>query len=367
MSNRKQIIEQINGVGQSVWIDSISRDMITSGELKSLVDEGVTGITSNPSIFDKAISGSTTYDEDIVRIARRGAGAVVVLTELMMDDISNAADELRGVYDATQGNDGYVSIEVNPEFAHDEARTVKEGLYLWERIAKPNLMIKVPGTEQGLLAVRELIERGVNVNVTLLFSVAVYERVIRAYIEGLKTRVEKGLAVDKIASVASFFVSRVDTAVDTLLAEGHELRGKAAIANARLAYQSCQRLFCSEEFDELRTKYKARVQRPLWASTSAKNPAYGATCYVDSLIGPNTVNTMPLQTFEALTEVQQVRDELSNTGDSAQAVIQELKKNSIDLEDVTDELLKQGIKAFADAYQSTIRSVESKIPPVPAV
>lgn len=352
-------------VGQSIWLDSISRDMLRSGELKRLVDLGVTGVTSNPTIFEKAITESDIYDEALTRYAADGASVETVFERLAVDDIRDAADVLRPAYDASSGKDGFVSIEVSPRLADKTDETVTEARRLWAAIDRPNLMIKVPGTPEGVPAIRTLISEGINVNVTLLFSIDAYRAAATAYIQGVRDFMSAGKGSPmRIASVASFFISRVDTAVDGQLGEGHELLGKAAIANARVAYGEFKELFDitlgSGNFHPLATT-GAQVQRPLWASTSVKNPAFSDTMYVDELMGPQTVNTLPAATLDALVDHGSVENRLDNGIADGKAQMEAIAAAGVSIDQVANDLLAAGVKAFADSYDSLLNHVGAKL------
>ena len=352
-------------LGQSIWLDSISRDMLRSGELKRLVEAGVSGVTSNPTIFEKAVSDSEIYDEALVEYARDGASAETVFERLAIDDIRDAADVLRSTYDEAAGKDGFVSIEVSPRLAYDTNGTVEEARRLWTAIDRPNVMIKVPGTPEGVPAIKQLISEGINVNVTLLFSINAYRAAANAYIDGVREFMRSGKgSPNRIASVASFFVSRVDTSVDKELGESHDLAGKAGIANARVAYGEFQQLFDitlgSGNFHPLATT-GAQVQRPLWASTSVKNPEYPDTMYVDELMGPQTVNTVPGVTLDALIAQGTVEDRLTNEVDSAKAVMDGIGEAGVSIDAVTDDLLAAGVKAFSDSYDSLLAKISEKL------
>ncbi|WP_049822929.1 transaldolase [Thermobaculum terrenum] len=363
-----ELIEQ----GQSPWIDYITRDIIKSGELQSLIDKGIRGLTSNPTIFEKAISSSKEYDEAFRELVQNGASQSEIYEGLIVEDIRMAADVLRPVYDETGGLDGYVSIEVNPKLAYDTEGTIAEARKFFQTIDRPNIFIKVPATDQGIPAIRQLISEGINVNITLIFSIDYYERVMDAYLEGLEQRVSEGKPIDKIASVASFFVSRVDTEVDKRLqklieseqdsqekSELESLLGKAAIANARIAYQHFLKKFQGERWESLKAK-GARVQRPLWASTSTKNPAYRDVMYVEELIGPDTVNTMPPQTIEAFLDHGKVARTIDKDLDQAYAVIEKLESLGISMKEVTDKLQADGVKLFADSFDSLDKVINEK-------
>ncbi len=352
-------------LGQSIWLDSISRDMLRSGELKRLVESGVSGVTSNPTIFEKAISESDIYDGALVEYARNGATPERIFEQLAVDDIRDAADVLRSAYDDSSGKDGFVSIEVSPRLAYDTEGTVEEARRLWSTIDRPNVMIKVPGTPEGVPAIKQLISEGINVNVTLLFSIDAYRAAANAYIDGVREYMSSGKgSPNRIASVASFFVSRVDTSVDKGLGEGHELTGKAGIANARVAYGEFQELFDitlgSGNFHPLATT-GAQVQRPLWASTSVKNPEYPDTMYVDELMGPQTVNTVPAATLDALLERGTVEDRLSSEVDGAKSLMSQIDEAGVSMKKVTDDLLKAGVTAFSDSYDSLLAQISEKL------
>src|ERR671926_1725179 len=290
----------LTAAGTSVWLDQISRQLISGGELKRLVDEeSLRGVTSNPAIFEKAILGADDYDDQLEQLAREGKSTREIFQGMAIKDVQDACDVLRPVYDQTGGDDGFVSLEVDPDIAFDTERTMEQAREYWQRVDRPNLMIKIPGTDEGVPAIEEMIYEGLNINVTLLFSVAAYERVAEAFIRGLERRHEEGKSVD-MQSVASFFVSRVDTEVDKRLeGSGHdELLGRAGLANARMAYRRYKEIFHGERFAALR-EAGASVQRPLWASTGVKNPKYPDTMYVDGLVAPETVNTMPMATLLA--------------------------------------------------------------------
>jgi len=363
-------VQQAQALGQSIWFDSISRDLIESGELQRLVDLGITGVTSNPTIFEKAVSEGASYDEALTRHLDTRADAAAAFEGLAIEDIRQAADILRPAYEHTDGADGFVSIEVSPLLARDAAGTVDEARRLFQAIDRPNAMIKVPGTAEAMPAVYSLIASGVNVNVTLLFALSAYGQAARAYIEGLQDYIRGGgQRPGRVASVASFFVSRVDTAVDRLLdeaarsglgAEAAALKGKTAVANAKLAYEEFQRIFTSEPFASL-SRAGARVQRPLWASTSAKNPAYSPTLYVDTLVGPDTVNTVPPATLTIFLEHEDVGETITRGVDRARAQAEAIRSLGIDLDSVTDRLLEEGLEAFTDSYQNVVERVGAKL------
>ncbi len=359
--------------GQSFWLDNISRDLISSGRLSRLIDEdGLKGMTSNPAIFEKSITGSTDYDDDIGLLAAQGRNAVEIYEALAVADIRQAADRLSAVYDATEGADGYVSLEVSPELADDTAGTVAEARRLWEEVDRRNVMIKVPATRAGIPAVRRLIGEGLNINVTLLFSRAVYETVAEAYIGGLEDRLAAGGGISGTASVASFFISRIDTLVDALLAEREEqaddpevramirgLIGKTAIANAKTTYQLYKAMYATPRWNTLAEK-GARPQRLLWASTSTKNPDYRDVLYVEELIGKDTINTLPDETLSAFRDHGRLSDTLEANIDEAGSVLANVEKAGISMDRVTDQLVDEGVRKFLDPFAKLMEAIEQK-------
>jgi len=352
--------------GQSVWIDYLSRDLINTDELKKLMDEdGVNGVTSNPSIFQKAIEGSDSYDGQLKELVAGGLrDEKELFLKVATKDVGDAADMLLPVYEETGGRDGFVSIEVSPDLAYDTEKTISEARRLFETVGRKNILIKVPATIPGLAAIERLIADGVNVNVTLLFSVERYRAVAEAYMKGLEKRAGQGKPLGGIASVASFFVSRVDTLVDKLLderakGEAKRLRGKAAVANARLAYREFERLVSGKRWKSLEQK-GAKVQRLLWGSTSTKDPAYSDIKYVTELIGPDTVNTMPEDTMMAFRDHGKARPVIGEGLDEAEALFGELDGLGIDMEVVTDRLEKEGVKKFSDSFFDVLEKVAGK-------
>ena len=360
-------IQRLREQGQSIWYDNISRRMLDSGELQRLIDLGIVGVTSNPTIFMKAITGSQDYDALFSRLLAEGRDTMAVYEGLVLPDIADAADTLRPVYDQTNGLDGYVSLEVNPKLAYDAAGTIAEARRLFSRLKRPNVLIKVPATEEGLPAIETLIGEGVNVNVTLIFGIEVYEKVMRAYLDGLKRLDAAAGELSRVASVASFFVSRVDTLIDKLLEEksaGGEdvahLPGKAAVANAKLAYARFEEFFTgSDEFAALAAR-GARVQRPLWASTSTKNPDYPDTKYVDDLVGPQTVNTLPPDTIDATLDHGATQNVIRDHLDDERHVIDQLAERGIDIKAVTDKLRVDGVAAFAKSFDEILENLTEK-------
>jgi transaldolase/glucose-6-phosphate isomerase len=366
-------VASLRQYGQSVWLDFIRRTLIAGGELKRLVDEdGLGGVTSNPAIFEKAIEGSDDYKSAIEEISKdAGIAAKEVYETLAVKDIQDAADVLRPVYDRTKGHDGYVSLEVAPDLANDTAGTLDEARRLWKQVSRPNVMIKVPATPEGVPAIRTLLTEGINVNVTLLFSKDAYEGVAHAFVDAIEARVNKGQPVDKVASVASFFVSRIDSAVDALLEEkmktatGQDkarmlrLLGKVAIANAKVAYQSYKRIFSGPRWEAL-AKKDAQTQRVLWASTGTKNPSYRDVVYVEELIGADTVNTVPPETLNAFRDHGRLRPSLEEDVTGAMDVLDDLEKSGISLKKVTDDLLADGLKKFVDPFTKLLKAVDRR-------
>ncbi|MBX7233345.1 MAG: transaldolase [Caldilineales bacterium] len=351
-----------NHYGQSIWLDYISRDLLTSGQLARLIDQGLRGLTSNPTIFDQAISGSTSYDQDLTRRRQTAATAFAAYDAISQADVGAAADALRPLYEASGGADGLASIEVNPDLADDAASTVAEAQRLWASLGRPNIMVKVPATPAGVVAIRDLIGEGININATLMFSLAHYDAVAFAYIEGLEDFVGRGGDPARVASVASFFVSRIDGVVDKQLAAAGntDLLGKIAIANAKLAYRRFGEVFSGPRWQALAAR-GARYQRPLWASTSTKNPAYPDLLYVDNLIGPHTVNTLPLATVEATFDHGQLGRTVDAGVDEAQAQIDALAALGIDFASVTAALQTAGVKSFAQSFHHLLDTIAGRM------
>ncbi|MBE0410947.1 MAG: transaldolase [Anaerolineales bacterium] len=354
-------IKKVQSLGQSIWYDNIRRSMLASGELQRLVDNGIMGVTSNPTIFEKAIAGSQDYDDALRELIKQGLSPEEIFEILAIDDIRSAADILQPVYQQTGGKDGFVSLEVSPTLAHDLHRTIEEAVRLFTTLERPNVMIKVPATEEGIQAFETLTAGGVNINVTLIFSISQYQEVARAYISGLNKRFKSRQPIDNIASVASFFVSRIDTAVDSQIENiGNEtLLGKIAIANAKVAYARFGEIFNGEGWQRL-AESGAKAQRPLWASTGTKNPAYSDTLYVDTLIGKNTVNTVPPATLQAFEDHGQVEPTLNTGLEEAESNLEQLKALGIDLDSITQKLLDDGVGSFAKSYTDLILSIEDK-------
>lgn len=365
-------LKEIANFGQSVWYDSISRSLIQGGELQRLIDEdGVVGQTSNPNFFKEAIVGKADYDAQMRELARQGKSGDDIYEALTTTDVRGACDLFATIYQRTDGHDGYVSIEVSPTLAHDTRRTIDEAKRLWETVGRPNVMIKIPAAPEGIEAIKQTLIAGINVNVTLVFSIASYRDVMNAYIEAVEERIRRGQPVDRLASVGSFFVSRVDVAVDKMLdekikgASGAEkeklqsLLGKAAIANAKDAYHVFRETFSGPRWEALAAK-GAKVQRPLWASTGAKNPAYRDILYAEEVIGPDTVDTMGPPTIEAFRDHGRVRNSVEEDYAGAQRVLQELADVGIDMAKVTQDLQDAGIKQFADSFEAIMKDVRTK-------
>jgi transaldolase len=374
----KALLELIK-CGQSYWLDNLSRDKIQSGELKKRVkDQGLRGITSNPAIFHEAIAKSKIYDDDIKKLAEEGKSTEEIYWTLVIKDIQDACDQLRPVFDDSEGLDGFVSLEVSPHLAHNTEKTMESARDLFSRVDRPNVLIKIPGTKAGLPAIEQMLYEGLNINITLLFSVERYEEVAEAYIKALTRRLEEGKPIDKIASVASFFLSRIDVLTDHLLEHritgkdddqdklAKELLGKTAIANAKMAYRSFQKIFQGSRWEALAEK-GARVQRPLWASTSTKNPDYSDVMYVEPLIGKDTVNTMPDKTIDAFADHGVAKpDTILEDIEESKKMLESLSKVDIDLKHVTDRLVDEGVEKFITPFDDLIEALEKKIEKVNA-
>lgn len=379
-----EVLENVKGTnplkallsyGQSMWLDYIRRDLITSGKLKTMInDDGLRGMTSNPSIFEKAIADSHLYDDMLKSLGSRAdLNATSRYEQIAIRDIQDAADILRPVYQSSEFRDGYVSFEVSPLLALETQKTIDEGRRLWKAVNRENVMIKVPGTAEGLPAIRQLIGDGININVTLLFAQEVYEKVAEAYIAGLEDLAKRGGNLKKMAGVASFFISRIDTLADSMIEDKlktakdaqtqtllKSLLGKVAIANGKLTYQRYQRIFSGPRWDALASK-GAQTQRVLWASTSTKNPAYRDVMYVEELIGPDTVDTMPPATVDAFRDHGRLRNSLAEDVAGAQKVMDDLAKAGISIKEVTTRLTTDGVKLFADAFHQLLAVVEKSV------
>jgi len=364
---------QLKAQGQSVWYDTVDREQLDNGLFKRLVDEdGIVGVTSNPTIFQKSISHGVAYDEQITQLIREGKSTSEIYESLAIRDIRTVADMLLPIYERANRQDGFVSLEVSPDLAHDTEATLSEARRFWKMVDRPNLMIKIPATPEGLPAVRQTLTEGMNINITLIFSIDDYRKVADAFISALEDRNAEGKEISHIASVASFFVSRVDTLVDQLLEDKikvssdsaeqqklKSLKGKAAIANARLVYQDFKHIFQAPRFETLKQS-GAHVQRPLWASTSTKNPAYRDVLYAEELIGPDTVDTMPLETIENFLDHGKVRRSVEDNIQQAKDELEELEKVGIHYDQVTKQLQDEGVQKFADSFHELFKGIESK-------
>jgi transaldolase len=354
-------LAQLRAAGVSIWLDTLSRELLDSGRFARHVREhGVTGATTNPTIVERALEDSSAYDPQLRRLARRGTSAKTAFFEVALEDVRRAAELLLPAHEDSKGHDGFVSFEVTPDLAHDAAGTIDQALALWRRLALPNVMIKVPATRPGLTAIERLTSFGVNVNVTLLFSLERYEQVIDAYLRGLERRLEAGRSLDGISSVASFFVSRIDAKADALLPAASPLRGRIAVANAQRAYGRRRELFGGERWARLRAA-GAREQRPLWASTGTKDPALSDVHYVERLIAPETIDTMPERTLLAFADHGEVRDPIDPASDQARRVLAEGVDAGIDLDRITAELEQEGIEAFRRSYERLLERLRSEL------
>jgi transaldolase len=367
-------VKELDKFGQAIWLDYLRRNLVTSGELKRMIDDdGLKGMTSNPSIFEKAIVGGAEYAADLEELQDEGdLDAMAIYERLAIKDIQSAADVLRTVYDRTDGRDGYVSMEVSPYLARETQNTLNEARRLWKTIGRPNIMIKIPGTVEGLPAIQQALSEGININITLLFAQQRYEEVAEAFIAGLEDFAAQGGDLHRMASVASFFVSRIDTLIDSIVEQKlnkattpaeqallQGILGKIAIANARLTYQKYKEITASERWKALATK-GARPQRLLWASTSTKNPKYRDVMYVEELIGPDTVNTVPTNTFEAFRDHGKARLSLDENVEGAADTMASLAKAGISMHEVTDKLVEDGVRLFSEAFDQLLSAVEQK-------
>ncbi len=355
----KTRLHQIADLGQSLWIDNISRSMIASGKLKSLIDQGLRGQTSNPTIFKQAISQSCDYDAKIQELAEAGRSTFEIYDELTIKDVQDAADLFRGVYESTKGLDGYVSLEINPKLGNEFEPQLKEGIRLWQKLNRANVMIKVPATKNGFGVVEGLIAQGINVNVTLILSAEQYQQVVWAYLKGLNHLVKSGKDIKKVHSVASVFVSRVDTLIDKKLDEKSALRGKAAVANCEIIYHKFQNNFGGSEFGALRHQ-GANVQRVLWASTGTKDPQYSDIKYITELIAADTVNTVPDKTLEAVLDHGVIKTALPGSVAEAQQTIEQMRLLGIDVGMVCNQLLDDGLAAFEKSFEELTECIEEK-------
>jgi transaldolase len=364
-------LKKLESLGQSVWLDYIRRDLVSGSKLRRLIDDdGLRGMTSNPAIFEKAIAESNIYDQDIRDISVKNKNVQEIYESLSQRDVQNAADEFRSVYEKTEGTDGYISLEVNPHLAHDTKGTIEEARRLWTLLNRPNVFIKVPATSEGLPAIQQLISEGININVTLLFGLTRYQQVIEVYIAGLEARAGQGKSLKHIASVASFFVSRIDALVDSLLeklaAQGGQkadlakkLHGQIAISSAKSAYQIYGEIFNSNRFKKLADK-GARIQRLLWASTSTKNPDYSDVKYIESLIGPDTINTVPPETIDAYRDHGDPKSRLGKNIGEAKWILAQLPELGINIEKVTQELEDEGVKKFNEPFDKLMVELAKK-------
>ena len=351
-------LHKLKEIGQSPWYDNITRDLLSSGRLKELINRGILGLTSNPTIFQKAFTSSSLYTEQLAELKLKKMSRFESYEELVFRDILDAANYFEEVYNSTGGVDGYVSIEISPHHAYDTEKTIEEAKRTFSALNRPNIMIKVPGTIEGAPAIRELSSSGINVNATLIFSVSQYERTAAAYIEGLEQRVAKGEDLSNVHSVASVFVSRLDAKVDKILDDKgiSSLRGGAAIANAKMIYQKFKEIFSSKRFNSLKEK-GANLQRVLWASTSAKDPSYSRVKYVQELIGHDTVNTMPEETMDAFIESGDGRLTVEQDLEDTRKILNDLEKEGISIDQICEELQKEGVTKFADSFEEMVESI----------
>ncbi|MCO5948575.1 transaldolase [Mucilaginibacter flavidus] len=355
-------VKQIHSFGQSIWLDFIDRTIISSGNLKKLIDEdGISGVTSNPSIFEKAISGSSDYDNEIRALGEDDKSNEDIFFGLAITDVKNATDLFRSVYDGTKGADGFVSLEVSPLLALKTEETANQALKLWKKVDRRNVMIKIPATQPGLSAIRSSTAAGININITLLFGLPRYEEVIEAYLSRLEDRMANGEMINQISSVASFFLSRIDVMVDPMLDERDlsDLKGEIAIASAKKAYEIFKRAFSGPRWEKLAAK-GAKVQRLLWASTSSKDPSFKDTKYIEALIGPDTVNTVPLETIEAFRDHGIALNTLAKDLDKATETLSRLKKGGVDIDIITQKLEDEGIEKFNKAFEKLLQAIESQ-------
>lgn len=353
---------KINEHGQSIWLDLLDRNLMDSGKLKKMIDEdGLKGLTSNPAIFAKAISGSNDYDSDITEFKKNGAGTMDVFFELAIKDIRRAADIFRPVYDSSNGKDGYVSLEVSPDLANNSSGTIEQARELWQKLDRKNVMIKIPATPEGLVAIRTCISEGININVTLIFGLERYKKVMNAYTDGLEDRLDKGGSISGIHSVASFFLSRIDVMVEPLLVEKNltELKGEVAISLAKKAYAIFEKEFMGDWFKGMESK-GANRQRLLWASTSVKDPSFRDVKYVEALIGKDTVNTLPLETLEDFKDHGKVTDSLTSSMDKASEVLDRLLQKNIDLDELSNKLEIEGIGKFNKPFEKLLAEIENQ-------
>lgn len=356
-------LNEIRQLDQSIWLDLLDREIMNSGKLQNLIDnDDLRGLTSNPSIFQKAISGSEDYDADILKLAKETDNNPAIFLDLAIADIQRAADLFKPVYDKTGGKDGFVSLEVSPFLARDTDGTIEQARDLWKKVDRKNVMIKIPGTKEGLTAIRECLREGININVTLLFGLPRYKEITEAYMGGLEDRLKDGNSIENISSVASFFLSRIDVMVDPLLEEkgAQNLKSKVAIASAKKAYQIYLEMIASDRFKKLEEQ-GAQRQRVLWASTSTKDPALSDVLYVESLIGKDTINTLPLETIDAFRDHGNAAETLTTNLDEADRILAEVKEKGIDMDEITQKLENEGIEKFNEAYEKLLKSIRDQI------
>ncbi|WP_300687288.1 transaldolase [Chryseobacterium sp.] len=355
-------LNKIRELGQSIWLDLLDREMMNSGKLQNLIDsDDLRGLTSNPSIFEKAISGSSDYDEDIIKFSETEEDNAAIFFDLAIAAIQRAADIFKPVYDRTNGTDGFVSLEVSPFLARDTDGTIEQARELWKRVDRKNVMIKIPGTAEGLIAIRECLREGININITLLFGLPRYKEVTEAFMGGLEDRLKEGHSIENVSSVASFFLSRIDVMVDPMLEEkgASDLKGKVAIASAKKAYQIYLEMISGERFKKLEEK-GAQKQRVLYASTGTKDPAYSDVIYVESIIGKDTVNTLPIETIDAFRDHGIAAETLTAHVDDAVKTMEELKAKGIDIDKITRKLEDEGIEKFNQAYEKLLKSISDQ-------
>lgn len=352
-------LNKIRKLDQSIWLDLLDREIMNSGKLQSLIDDDdLRGLTSNPSIFEKAISGSSDYDEDITKLSKKEDNDPAIFFDLAIKDIQSAADIFKPVYDKTGGKDGFVSLEVSPYLARDTDGTIEQARDLWKRVDRKNVMIKIPGTKEGLPAIRECLREGININITLLFGLPRYREITEAFMGGLEDRLKEGNSIENVSSVASFFLSRIDVMVDPMLEEkgAQNLKGKVAIASAKKAYQMYLEMIASDRFKKLEEK-GAQKQRVLWASTSTKDPSFSDVLYVETLIGKDTINTLPMETIDAFRDHGKAAETLTTGLDEANKTMEELKNKGIDIDKITQKLEDEGIEKFNNAYDKLLKSI----------
>ena len=355
-------LNKVRNLDQSIWLDLLDREIMNSGKLQSLIDnDDLRGLTSNPSIFEKAISGSSDYDEDIIQLSKTQDDNSAIFFDLAIADIQRAADFFKPVYDKTDGEDGFVSLEVSPYLARDTDGTIQQARELWKRVDRKNVMIKIPGTKQGLIAIRECLREGININVTLIFGLPRYGEITEAFMGGLEDRLKEGNSIKEVSSVASFFLSRIDVMIDPMLQEkgAENLKGKIAIASAKKAYQIYLEMIASDRFKKLKEN-GAQKQRVLYASTGTKDPSFSDVLYVESIIGKDTINTLPMETIDAFRDHGIAAETLTTNLDEANKAMEELKNKGIDIDKVTQKLEDEGIEKFNQAYEKLIKSIDTQ-------